>query len=80
MMHDDWSYRNYDGNGFGNMLFMLILTVLIIIGVVLLVHHFSRVSSIYPYQETALEALRKRYVAGDIDKKEFEEKRKDISM
>jgi len=77
-----WHY-NMMGGGWGifMFIFMLIFLGLIIGAVVLLVRYLSphspqsrpKISS-----EDALEILRRRYARGEIQKAEFEEKRKDL--
>lgn len=57
--------------------FMLIFLLLVIVGIVLLVRYLSPHAKTKP-SEGALEILRKRYARGEIEKSEFEEKRKDL--
>ena len=61
-------------------LFMLLAWLLIILGIVAMVRwffsRFDRGTSVA--QESPLEILKRRYAKGEIDKAEFEEKRKDI--
>lgn len=74
----------YDGMwGFGGF-FMLIFWVFIIWGVFALIrmniygHHDHKMH--HPYSEDAsLKILRERYARGEIDKKEFEDKKKDLT-
>ena len=65
------------GWGLGGGLMMLILWVLVVLLVVWLIREFSgqgntRTSS------TALDILKERYVKGEINKEEFEQKKKDL--
>jgi putative membrane protein len=72
------------GGGFGavGMLFMVVLWVLIIGGIVLLVRWLaesSRQPGAASDGESALDIVKKRYARGEIDRDEFEAKRRDLS-
>jgi putative membrane protein len=63
------------------MVFNMIFWLLIIIGVVFLI--FWTVNKVKraeqkPEEESALDILKKRYASGEIDKEEFEEKKKNL--
>ena len=67
------------GMGFG-MISMVLLWVLIILGIVVLAKWVggSSASSGTPASKTALDILNERYARGDIEKQEFEEKKRDL--
>lgn len=71
-----WGYGNgYDVWG---LIFMVIMTALVIVGVIAVVRYLGRDMGGSHSGETALDLLKKRYAKGEIDKQEFEEKRKDL--
>ena len=68
--------------GFG-FVFVIIFWILIVALIVLLIRRLvssgpTRISS-PPQEDSALEILKKRYARGEIDKEEFEAKKKDLS-
>ena len=71
------------GWGWAGLLFMLVFWVLIIVLIILLIRRLlssgtGRTAG--PLQEdSALEILKKRYARGEINKEEFESKKKDLS-
>ena len=82
MMHNmmDWGAMW----GTGMMLFMIIfwgaVLALVIVGIVYLFRLLQASGGERMRgQETPLDILQKRYASGEIDKKEFEEKKKDLS-
>ncbi|MEK7817264.1 MAG: SHOCT domain-containing protein [Actinomycetota bacterium] len=88
MMWDNWG-GGYGGAGtFGGIL-MMVFWVAVIIGIVLLIVWLVRQTQpgggvgpahhMPPHGETPLEILKKRYARGEIDKAEFEEKKKDLT-
>ncbi len=59
---------------------MLLFWALIILAIVVLVKYLSRNSSGYDRpQRTPLDILKERYARGEIDKQEFEEKKRDLT-
>lgn len=77
----------FDGNWFGHTFFggffMVIIWVAIIFFVVWLVREMSGANKKQDGAEhrkkTALDILNERYAKGEIDRKEFEEKKKDLA-
>jgi len=70
-----------EGAGYG-MFFGMIFWVLILVGIIALVIWVIQRSdavNVAPQKESALDILKKRYARGEIDKEEFEEKRKLLS-
>lgn len=68
------------GFGFGGIVTTL-FWILVIVGVIALIRWMSRESKrSSSHEKSALEILKERYVKGEIDRKEFEEKKKDIEV
>ena len=64
------------------MLFNMVFWILVIISIVLLVVWAARKTSGNGHkkvEDTALDILKKRYARGEINKEEYEEKKRDIS-
>jgi putative membrane protein len=74
--HPMWGMRG--AWGFGMMLFMLLFWVLVIGGVVLGIRWLATHSR-ESRSDTALEILRQRYARGEINKEEFDAKKRDLS-
>jgi len=69
------------GNGMmggGMWILGLIFWILVLVGLVLLIKYLLESSGAKKTGESALEALKKRYARGEINKEEFEEKKKDL--
>jgi putative membrane protein len=77
MMYDGYGHGNGDGYSW---VFMLMMMVLVFLGVVLVVHYLHRSTHNTSKEDTALEILKNRYAKGEIEKKEFDEKRKDLKL
>ena len=78
-------YDNYGGWGgnmmgwFGGGIMMLVFWVLLIVFIVWMVREVSGKNLHSQSGSNALEILKERYAKGEIDKKEFEEKKKDLT-
>jgi len=66
------------GYWYGGGLMWLILLALIGVGIYFLVQASKSKSSDSSITETPLEILKKRYARGEIDKEEFEQKKRDL--
>ncbi len=75
-----WWYGPSEWMWGGGFLFMLFFWVLIIVGVVLLTRSVGnqRREGYHPVEKTPLQILQERYTKGEIDKKEYEEKKKEL--
>jgi putative membrane protein len=86
-----WRGRGYDwGHGPGMMdgygmgwlgsIIMVAFWIAVIVGIVFLIRWLvmSTKGGIGGFEDSALEILKKRYARGEIDKKEFEQKKKDL--
>ncbi len=69
---------DHSGAGSGNWFFMILMMVLVVLAVVIVVHHLSNANSSSNSEDKSIDILKHRYAKGEIDKKEFEEKRKDL--
>ncbi len=81
MGYDDWnSWNNMMGwGGFGmGWIFMIGFWLFIVLGVVALVRYLGGIKQ-NEAGKTPLEILKERYAKGEIDKKEYEEMKKDLS-
>jgi len=78
MMDDYWGHGTGNGNDIWGFVFMLFMMALVILGIVVLVRYLNHGSSNNQSGDTALDVLKTRYAKGEIDKKEFDEKRKDL--
>ena len=75
----NYGYGPYGMMSFG-WIFMLLFWALVIIGIVVLIRWFMHGGrhGWHDHGNTALGILRERYAKGAIDKKEYEEKKKDL--
>jgi putative membrane protein len=76
------SMMNFGFSPFGSFgwIFMIFWWVLIIAGIVALIKGLTNQSrSGHDHEKSPLEILKERYAKGEIDKKEFEERKKDLS-
>jgi len=79
-MMDEWGYGHSYSNDLGGLIFMLIVVALLVVGVALVVRSLNNQNQAgRSSQDDAMSILKKRYAAGDIDKKEFEEKKKALT-
>ena len=81
LMHGDWMGGWGSGymGGWGG-LWMMLIVVAVILGIVVLVRGVGRssASSGTLASKTALDTLNERYARGEIEKQEFEEKKRDL--
>ena len=71
-----------DGYGYGMSSGMWILGfifwLLILVGIILLIKYLWEGAGVREVHESAIEVLKKTYAKGEINKEEFEEKKKDL--
>lgn len=65
------------GMGFG-WFFMVAFWILVVLGIIYLIKVIAGDAKKGGREETALDILKKRYARGEINKEEFEEKKKDL--
>lgn len=81
-MMDNWGYgqdMGYGSNDIWGFVMMLLFFVLLIIGVYFLVKYLAPRSGQGAAGNDAMTILKKRYAAGEIDKNEFDEKKKALA-
>ncbi|MDE2309682.1 MAG: SHOCT domain-containing protein [Betaproteobacteria bacterium] len=78
-MMSDWGSFGWWGMGFG-MVFMLLFWVLVILGIAVLIRWLLAQSppSGGSHDKTPLEIVQERYARGEIDREEYEQKKRDL--
>ncbi|OHB15248.1 MAG: electron transporter RnfE [Candidatus Zambryskibacteria bacterium RIFOXYC1_FULL_39_10] len=71
-------YNDY-GGWFGGGIMMVVFWVLLVVFIVWIVREVGGKNSSPRSNSSALEILKERYAKGEIDKEEFESKKKDLS-
>lgn len=59
-------------------IFMIIFWGLVVVGIIFLIRYLAGTTKPSRSEETALDILKKRYARGEIDKEEFEQKKRDL--
>jgi putative membrane protein len=59
-------------------IFMIIFWGLVVVSLIFLIRWLVGMSKTTKVEESALDVLKKRYARGEINKEEFEEKKKDL--
>jgi len=80
-----WAGRDY-GMGPGMMwgwwgmgwIFMIIFWGILVVGLIFLIRYLVGTTKAIKGEESALDILKKRYARGEINKEEFEQKKKDL--
>jgi putative membrane protein len=79
--HGPGMMGGYGGGWFGG-IFMVVFWIAVIVGVIFLIRWLVQSTGAGSHgarsEESALEILKRRYARGEIDKKEFEQKKKDL--
>jgi putative membrane protein len=78
-MMDGWNSGYSQGNSIVSLIFMSIMMILFIVLIVWAVRFFSRTTRVDGTKDDALELLKRRYAAGEIEKKQFEQMKKDLN-
>ncbi len=68
----------YGYGGFGVGLFMILFWILVIAGIIALIRYFINSNQNTESSKSALDILNERYARGEIDKEEFDTKKKDL--
>lgn len=78
-MMDGWNGGYSQGGSIISLIFMSIMMIVFIVLIIWAVRFFSRTARVDGAKDDALELLKRRYVSGEIDKKQFEQIKKDLN-
>jgi len=72
------SMMGYGLSGFSGGFLMILFWILVVVGIVALVKYAMSNTTKPGHEKSALDILKERYAKGEIDKDEFETKKKDL--
>lgn len=78
-MMDEWGGAYNQGNGLVSLLFMTAMVIFFIVAIVLLIRYLRHASQANSTPESAIEVLKRRYASGEVDKKQFDQTKKDLN-